>query len=102
MAKLTSIKLGLHSIANPHPAEYAVSLHCKLSTVPLSCNPLPSGEPSHSRQIYDSIEILTPLTIVYTPPHAATRGCNVFDEGSGEAKHVKQCVFDSIGGELVR
>jgi hypothetical protein len=39
--------------------------------------------------------------IVYTPPHAATRGCNVFDEDNGEARHVEQCVYDSVGGKLV-
>ena len=39
---------------------------------------------------------------VYTPPNAALRGCYVYDEESGEARHVMQGVYDSVGGEVKR
>lgn len=58
--------LGLHEISNPHPTEYAVSLH------------------------------------LYTPPNAAMRGCNIFDPKTGEARHVMQCAYDSIGGVIAK
>lgn len=35
---------------------------------------------------------------VYTPPNAATFGCNIFDEVTGRSSHVKQNVFFSERG----
>jgi cysteine dioxygenase len=35
---------------------------------------------------------------LYTPPNAAVRGCHVFEEGSGERRHVVQGGYDSVGG----
>ncbi|KAN0089039.1 RmlC-like cupin domain containing protein [Hyaloscypha variabilis] len=35
---------------------------------------------------------------LYTPPNAAVRGCHVFEEGSGERRHVVQGRYDSVGG----
>ena len=35
---------------------------------------------------------------LYTPPNAAMRGCYMFDEQTGEAVHVKQGPYDSVGG----
>lgn len=37
---------------------------------------------------------------LYTPPNAAMRGCNIFDPETGEARHVMQCPYDSIGGVI--
>jgi cysteine dioxygenase len=39
---------------------------------------------------------------VYTPPNAALRGCYVYDEQSGEARHVMQGIYDSVSGEAKR
>ena len=36
---------------------------------------------------------------LYTPPNAAMRGCFKFDEATGEAVHVKQAPYDSVGGK---
>jgi len=35
---------------------------------------------------------------VYTPPNAAVRGCRVFEQESGEARHVMQGAYDSVSG----
>jgi cysteine dioxygenase len=73
-----SDQLGLHSIANPSPSKYAVSLHRKLlMTV-------------HIRD--------TNLFKVYTPPNAAVRGCHVYDADNGSAEHVMQGAYDSVRG----
>jgi cysteine dioxygenase len=57
--------LGVHCISNPHPTEYAVSLH------------------------------------LYTPPNAATYGCNVFKEDTSGVIHNSQCHFYSEYGVKV-
>jgi cysteine dioxygenase len=57
--------LGVHRISNPHPTEYAVSLH------------------------------------LYTPPNAATYGCNTFDEETSRVNHATQCSFYSEYGVKV-
>ncbi|KAF2125768.1 cysteine dioxygenase type I [Dothidotthia symphoricarpi CBS 119687] len=37
---------------------------------------------------------------LYTPPNAAVYGCNIFDEDTGQAKHIKKCtVFSEYGRE---
>jgi cysteine dioxygenase len=35
---------------------------------------------------------------VYTPPNAAMRGCHLYDEHDGKARHVMQGAYDSIHG----
>ncbi|KAL8871213.1 MAG: hypothetical protein Q9174_002907 [Haloplaca sp. 1 TL-2023] len=70
-----SDKHGLHRIYNPEPFEYAVSLHAK--TIVENSD----GHP------------------VYTPPNAAIDGCRVFDEATGESKHVKEYSFHSQYGK---
>ena len=45
--------------------------------------------------------MLTNMIIVYTPPNAAMRGCHVYDSENGEARHVMQCAYDSVEGEVV-
>ncbi|KAG9231329.1 putative cysteine dioxygenase [Amylocarpus encephaloides] len=35
---------------------------------------------------------------LYTPPNAALRGCHVYDQSSGEARHVLQGAYDSVVG----
>ena len=39
---------------------------------------------------------------LYTPPNAAMRGCHLFEEGSGERKHVMQGAYDSVAGVVGR
>lgn len=41
---------------------------------------------------------LTLCLLVYTPPSAATEGCNVYDVANGETRHVMQGAYDSVGG----
>lgn len=36
---------------------------------------------------------------LYTPPNAATYGCNIFNEQTGQAKHVPKCVVYSQYGK---
>jgi cysteine dioxygenase len=38
---------------------------------------------------------------LYTPPHAANFGFNLFDEQTGKCTHIKQAGFFSDGGKLV-
>lgn len=38
---------------------------------------------------------------LYTPPNAATYGFNIFDEHTGQSKHIKQANFFSIKGKRV-
>ncbi|KAF4633913.1 hypothetical protein G7Y89_g4200 [Cudoniella acicularis] len=37
---------------------------------------------------------------LYTPPNAALRGCHIYDIHNGEAKHVMQCPYDSVKGNV--
>ncbi|OAL53019.1 cysteine dioxygenase type I [Pyrenochaeta sp. DS3sAY3a] len=38
---------------------------------------------------------------LYTPPNAAVYGCNIFDEDTGQARHIKKCtVYSEYGHEL--
>lgn len=34
---------------------------------------------------------------LYTPPHAATRGCHIFCEKTGKPSQVMQCQFSEFG-----
>lgn len=47
------------------------------------------------------IEIAVSLHL-YTPPHAANFGFNLFDEETGKCTHIKQAGFYSDRGHLVK
>ena len=44
----------------------------------------------------------TDINKVYTPANAALRGFHVYDEESGEARHVMQGAYDSVRGEVTK
>lgn len=45
-----------------------------------------------------SIEEYAVSLHLYFPPNAATRGCRVFDQENGGARHVMQGAYDSVKG----
>lgn len=76
--------LGLHRMSNKG-SDFAVSLHCKLQA-----------------ELYFSFyTILMNLTLVYTPPHVAKKGCYIFDEKTGRRKHVPGHNYHSVYGRVL-
>jgi hypothetical protein len=45
--------------------------------------------------------ILMNLALVYAPPHVARKGCYVFDEMTGQRKHVPGHTYYSAYGKLL-
>ncbi|KAK7754115.1 hypothetical protein SLS62_003961 [Diatrype stigma] len=39
---------------------------------------------------------------LYTPPNVAKHGCYVFDDSTGEAKHIAKCGYHSVFGEVLK
>lgn len=39
---------------------------------------------------------------VYTPPNVAKHGCYVFDDNTGEAKHIAKCGYHSVFGQVLK
>lgn len=80
---LTYHQIGLHAVSNPHPTDYAVSLHCEYISSMLS-------------SVYTCHFLM--LSPVYTPPNAAVHGASVYDAKSGQGKLVGPCTYDTIRG----
>ena len=55
----------------------------------------------HSIENTSQVEYAVSLHL-YTPPNAAIRGCHLFEEESGERRHVMQGAYDSVAGIVGR
>lgn len=82
--------LGLHRMSN-EGSDVAVSLHCKPSFLPVDTRI------SFCEVHTDGLA----LTLVYTPPHVARKGCHVFDEKTGKRKHVAGHSYHSAYGKIL-
>ena len=78
-------ELGLHRVSN-QGSDFAVSLHCR------SCGYHPFSSP-HATWLTSSP--------VYTPPNVAKHGCHIFNSSTGEKKHIPNCGYHSVYGQVV-